>query len=111
MAHNDMTDTVSVDTDGLEQFADYLKSDTVYAIRRASDGVHALNGGDVNAFGVLLAQVLGVPARIAMAVAADHLDDLAHTMTDVARSVKDTASVYEDIEQANVLRTRHMLQW
>ncbi|WP_406442557.1 hypothetical protein OHB00_40500 [Streptomyces sp. NBC_00631] len=111
MAHNDMNGTVSVDTDGLEQFADYLQNDTVYAIRRASEGVHALNDGGVNAFGVLLAQVLGVPARIAMAVTADHLDDLAHTMADVAKSVYDTASVYEDIEQANVLRIRKALQW
>jgi hypothetical protein len=106
-----MMDTVSVDTDGLGQFADHVRNDTVYAIRRASDGVHALNGGDVDAFGVLLAQILGVPARIAMAVTAGHLGDLAHTMADVGQSVSDTASVYEDIEQTNVLRARNPFQW
>ncbi|MGW7576262.1 type VII secretion target [Streptomyces sp. NPDC054765] len=106
-----MTGIISVDTDGLKRFADYLKNDTVSEISRASDGVHSLNGGDVDAFGVLLAQALGVPARIAMAVAADHLDDLAHTMADVAKSVQDTASVYEDIEQASVQRIRNELQW
>ncbi|MFJ9411267.1 hypothetical protein [Streptomyces sp. NPDC101393] len=90
---------VGVDTDDLKRFADSLENDTVPTIQRVSEGVHTLNGGDVNAFGVLLAQVLGVPARIAMAVTADHLDDLAHTMGDVSKSVRDTASVYEDTEE------------
>jgi hypothetical protein len=110
MAHNDTTGTVSVDTEGIKRFADYFENDTVHAIKQAADGVHALNGGDVNAFGVLLAQILGVPARIAMGVAGDHLDDLAHTMADVAKSVQDTASVYEDIEHSNVLRARDLVQ-
>ncbi|MFD7921400.1 hypothetical protein ACFV3R_19495 [Streptomyces sp. NPDC059740] len=101
---------VGVDTDSLRRFADSLQYGTASAIQRVSEGVHTLNGGDVNAFGVLLAQVLGVPARIAMAVTAGHLDDLAHTIGDVSRTVRDTASVYEDTEQANVQLSRALAE-
>ena len=102
-------DAVRVDSAALDAFHDHLANGTVAELGRVASGVHRLNGGDVNAFGVFFAQVLGIPSRIAMATAADHIDDLTRQMSDLAKNVKDTADAYDQVEQTNAKRAHGLL--
>ena len=102
-------DAVRVDSAALDAFHDHLANGTVAELGRVASGVHRLNGGDVNAFGVFFAQVLGIPSRIAMATAAGHLDDLTQQMAELAKNVKDTADAYDQVEQTNAKRAHGLL--
>jgi hypothetical protein len=83
-----------VDPSDLDKFADYLNNTTVPEINTAEQGVTSANGFDVNAFGVLLGQSMGVPSRIAMAAVAGQLKSLSQKITGVAGATKDTATNY-----------------
>ena len=60
---------------------------------------HSANGFDNNAFGIFAAQLLAVPARIAMAVSTDNLNKLASEITNAADLTNTTASNYRQNEQ------------
>lgn len=86
-------------TEELNKFADYLKSTTGPAMSQAASGVHSANGFDNNAFGIFVAQILAVPARIAMGVVAANLDDLSQEIADAGQRTTQAAQAYEDHEQ------------
>ncbi|HEY4453905.1 MAG TPA: hypothetical protein VGN81_06290, partial [Pseudonocardiaceae bacterium] len=60
---------------------------------------HSANGFDNNAFGIFAAQLLAVPARIAMGVATDNLNKLASEISNAADLTNTTASNYRQNEQ------------
>jgi hypothetical protein len=65
-------------------------------VSRASSSVHSANGFDNSAFGIFAAQLLAVPARIALAVVGGNLDDLAKEFNDAADRTKQVATTYSD---------------
>ena len=93
----------------LEKFADYLNNTTVSEINTAAQGVTSANGFDVNAFGVVLGQTMGVPSRIAMGVVADQLKSLSQKIAGVASTTKDTANNYTQ-NDSNVASSFQKLQ-
>lgn len=88
-----------VDPSELTTFASYLGGTTHTEITDAANGVHAANGFDNNAFGIFAAQLLAVPARIAMAVANDNLTKLASEIANAADLTNTTAANYRQNEQ------------
>lgn len=84
----------SADPAELRKFGDYLTNTTAPAVREAASGVHAANGFDNQAFGVLVAQILAVPARIAMATVADNLDEVSQDVTQAAETTGKAATAY-----------------
>jgi DUF2075 family protein len=78
----------------LNTFADYLNNTTVNEINTAAQGVTSANGFDVDAFGVVLGQTMGVPSRIAMGVVADQLKALSQKIAGVATNTRTTATTY-----------------
>jgi hypothetical protein len=88
-----------VDPNELTTFASYLSGTTHGEITDAANGVHSANGFDDNAFGVFAAQLLAVPARIAMGVAAANLDSLASEISSAADLTMKTANNYTQNEQ------------
>lgn len=85
----------------LTTFASYLNGTTHSAVTDAANGVHSANGFDNNAFGIFAAQLLAVPARIAMGVATDNLNKLASEISDAATLTNTTADNYRQNEQNN----------
>jgi len=85
-----------VHPDELNRFAGYLTGTTKPEVEKAASGVRAHNGFDNNAFGIFAAQLLAVPARIAMAVVADNLDNLAKEIADAADRTKKAATLYSE---------------
>lgn len=85
-------------TSDLDSFADYLNNTTVSEINTAAQGVTSANGFDINAFGLILGQTMGVPCRIAMGVVADQLKSLSQKIGDTAGATKDTATQYQQNE-------------
>lgn len=83
-----------VDPAELNTFADYVNNTTVPAVRQAASTVAGLNGGDVNAFGILLAQIMAIPARIAMRAVSDNLGKIADNVADTATTTKKAADAY-----------------
>jgi hypothetical protein len=88
-----------VDPTELTTFASYLSGTTHGQITDAANGVHSANGFDDNAFGVFAAQLLAVPARIAMGVATDNLNKLADEISSAADLTNTTAANYRQNEQ------------
>ncbi|GAB2986360.1 hypothetical protein LWP59_10035 [Amycolatopsis acidiphila] len=86
----------SVDPAELRTFGGYLTNTTAAAVKEAASGVHAANGFDNQAFGVLVAQILAVPARIAMATVADNLDKVSQDVTTAADTTTKAAAAYAD---------------
>jgi hypothetical protein len=76
-------------------------------VSQASSGVHSANGFDNSAFGVFAAQLLAVPARIALGVVGGNLDNLAKEITDAADRTKQAAAIYanRDRDVASGLQT------
>lgn len=93
----------------LDKFAEYLNNTTVSEINTAAQGVTSANGFDVDAFGVLLGQSMGIPSRIAMGVVADQLKSLSQKIAGVASNTKDTASNYSQ-NDSNVASSFQKLQ-
>lgn len=88
-----------VDPSELTKFAAYLSGTAHSEITDAANSVHAANGFDNNAFGIFAAQLLAVPARIAMGVAAANLTSLASEISAAADLTTKTASNYNQNEQ------------
>ncbi|HEX3782574.1 MAG TPA: hypothetical protein VHX38_23150 [Pseudonocardiaceae bacterium] len=88
-----------VDPNELHTFASYLGTTTHSEVTDAANGVKSANGFDDNAFGIFAAQLLAVPARIAMAVAVDNLNSLAKEVSDAAQSTTTTATNYQRNDQ------------
>jgi hypothetical protein len=88
-----------VDPNELTKFASYLSGTAHGEIVDAANGVHAANGFDNNAFGIFAAQLLAVPARIAMGVATDSLNSLAGEISAAADLTTKTAGNYQRNEQ------------
>jgi hypothetical protein len=80
----------------LDSFANYLQHTTVSEIATAATGVTSANGFDVNAFGVILGQAMGVPCRIAMGVVASQLHGLSQKISTTATNTKTTATQYSN---------------
>ena len=88
-----------VDPSELTKFASYLSGTTHGEVTDAANGVHSANGFDNNAFGIFAAQLLAVPARIAMGVATDNLNSLASEISSAADLTNKTAGNYTQNEQ------------
>ena len=87
-----------VDPNELHTFASYLSGTTHSEITDAANGVRSANGFDDNAFGIFAAQLLAVPARIAMAVAVDNLNSLGKEISDADFAAEFTR-LHEIIEE------------
>lgn len=98
--------TTQVAPDELITFARYLHSTTGPEVSHAADQVHRANGFDNNAFGVLVAQFLAVPARIAMGVVARNLSDVADEIHDAGARTWKMANDYEATDQ---ISARHLV--
>jgi hypothetical protein len=90
----------AVDPAELHTFGGYLSNTTAPAVKDAASGVHAANGFDNQAFGIFLAQILAVPARIAMGVVAGNLDKISDNVTKTADSTNKAAEVYANQENS-----------
>lgn len=84
----------------LDSFANYLQNTTVSEINTAAQGVTSANGFDVNAFGVILGQAMGVPCRIAMGVVAAQLRGLSQKISTTAQNTRTTATQYANNDAA-----------
>lgn len=93
--------TTQVLPEELTTFARYLDSTTGPEVSHAADQVRAINGFDNNAFGVLVAQLLAVPARIALGVAAGHLSDVADEIHDAGARTWRAADDYVATDRAS----------
>lgn len=82
----------------LTDFASYLETTTADEITKSSQGVTNANKFDFNAFGLFLGQTLGVPSRIAMAVASGELNTLAGKIRQTATDTRTTAQQYAQNE-------------
>lgn len=89
-----------VDPQELTKFGSYLSGTTAPAVSQAASGVHDANGFDNAAFGIFAAQLLAVPARIAMGVVASNLDGLSNEITDAADRTKQAATRYGDQDRS-----------
>jgi hypothetical protein len=87
-------DGFTVDPAEPHTFGGYLTNTTAPAVKDAASGVHAANGFDNQAFGIFLAQILAVPARIAMGVVGDNLDKISDNVTKTAESTTKAAETY-----------------
>ncbi|MDT8913868.1 hypothetical protein [Amycolatopsis sp. PS_44_ISF1] len=90
----------TVNADELHEFSGYLSGTTAPAVKQAAGGVHGANGFDNQAFGILLAQILAVPARIAMGVVAGNLDQISADVSATADSTKKAAEAYTNQDRS-----------
>lgn len=65
---------------------------------KASERLDAASGFNLNAFGVLIGQVLAIPTRIAMADLKAKLHSGAEGATSAAAKVREAAKVYRETE-------------
>ncbi|TNC29070.1 hypothetical protein [Amycolatopsis alkalitolerans] len=93
-------DGFKVDPAELHKFGDYLSRTTAPAVQQSASGVHAANGFDDQAFGVILAQILAIPARIALAAVAGNVDKASQDITQVAESTVKAAEAYRNQDEA-----------
>lgn len=87
--------TVTPDT--LRTYASGL-DDRAKQVTAAADKVHSVNGGDINAFGIAVGQVLGIPTRIALGVLADQIKGAAKAFGDQGTNVRTAADHYTTAE-------------
>lgn len=93
--------TTQVNPGELTTFARYLDTTTGPEVSHAADQVHAANGFGDNAFGILVAQLLAVPARIALGVVAGNLSGVADEIHDTGARTWRAATDYEATDQAS----------
>ena len=103
-------ETFRVDSTALDDFRRYLTSVTVPELDRSASALRRLSDGDINAFGAFFAQILGIPTRIALGTAADHLTDLTQQMAEVAKTVKDSIDTYEQVDLDNARRVLSLIE-
>jgi hypothetical protein len=96
-----------VNPDELTTFARYLDSTTGPEVSKAARDVRAANGFDDNAFGVLLAQLLAAPARIAMDAVAGNLSGVADEIHDAGTRTFKAATDYEETDRATSRAVRN----
>ncbi|GAB3570680.1 hypothetical protein GCM10027445_24600 [Amycolatopsis endophytica] len=95
-----------VDPEVLDTYAGGL-DDRASRVSAEADQVRHVNGGDINAFGVAVGQVLGIPTRIALGVLADQVRSAAEACTSEAKNVRSAAEAYRgtDAAHADTLKT------
>ncbi|UOZ06938.1 hypothetical protein [Amycolatopsis sp. WQ 127309] len=97
-----MTDrALVVDVAELDRYAGYLSTATVPELAGIADGVERLSGGNINAFGVFVGQVLGGPCRLAMHGLSGHLRDLADDLSALVDDVRNLAVTYDRTDEEN----------
>ncbi|WP_409182442.1 type VII secretion target [Amycolatopsis sp. VS8301801F10] len=89
----------TVHPDELHKFSEYLDKTTVPAVDDSAKAVDDANGGDIDAFGVVLAQVLAIPARIALKAVSDNLHGVAKDVTDSADKTRQASEQYRKGDQ------------
>jgi hypothetical protein len=99
-----------VDPTALDSFRKYLTNVTMPELDRAVSAVRRLSDVDINAFGVCFGQLLGIPTRVAMGTAADHLADLTQQMAEVAKVVRDGVDTYEQVDLDNARRVLDLVE-
>jgi hypothetical protein len=99
-----------VDPEVLDTYADGL-DDRASRVRAEADQVRHLNSGDINAFGVAVGQVLGIPTRIALGVLAEQVESAGEAYTSEAGKVRTAAEAYRgtDAAHADTLKTEGQL--
>ena len=86
----------AVHPDELDKFSQYLEQTTAPAVKQAAADVHGSNGFDFDAFGAVLGQVLGIPARIALAAVGDNLSGVSDNVAHTSELTKKAAKAYRD---------------
>jgi hypothetical protein len=84
----------------LEAYATALE-DRGHRVQAAADRVSAVNGGDINAFGVAVGQVLGIPTRIALGVLHDQVASAANAFAAQVANVRTAATQYRATETSH----------
>lgn len=102
--------TTQVAPDELITFARYLDSTTGPGLSHAAEKVRAANGFDNNAFGVLVAQFLAVPARIALGAVAKNLSGVADEIHDAGSRTWKMAGDYEETDRTSARTLMHSYQ-
>ncbi|MEU4673091.1 type VII secretion target [Amycolatopsis sp. NPDC023774] len=90
-------DGYTVDPDVLTKYASGL-DDRGGKVTAAANRIQEVNGGDINAFGVVVGQVLGIPTRIALGVLHDQVNGAAKAITDQAGNTRTAADQYRTTE-------------
>jgi uncharacterized protein YukE len=98
----------TVQPDVLDTYAKGL-GDRADAVRAAGDRIAASNGGDINAFGVAVGQILGIPTRIALGVLRGQVAGAADAFRTDADKVRTAAASYRatDQDHANMLEVKN----
>ena len=94
----------------LTKFARFLDQTTGPEVAEAAHAVHQANGFDNNAFGILIAQLLAVPARIAMTEVAKNLDKVSDEIRDAGARTWKVASEFEQSDRHNSERVQRSYQ-
>jgi hypothetical protein len=81
----------------LESYSTGL-DDRAQRVVKAAERLDAVSGFDLNAFGVLIGQVLAIPTRIAMADLQGKLHSGAEGATGAAEKVRAAAKIYRDTD-------------
>jgi hypothetical protein len=87
----------SVQPEVLDSFSAAL-DDRAQRVVKAGDRIAALNGFDVNAFGILVGQALAMPTRFALLGLKNTLHTAADSTNSAAESVRTAAKTYRDTE-------------
>lgn len=88
----------TVNPETLKTYASGLDERSRQVTAAAADRVSTVNGGDINAFGVAVGQVLGIPTRIALGVLHDQIKSAAKAFSDQAANVRTAADHYTTAE-------------
>jgi hypothetical protein len=97
-----MADGFQVQPSQLTGFAGFLRNTTEPVVQAAAQDLNAkATGFDNDAFGVILAQILALPARIALGAGADTLNNLKSELDNAASTTDTTAGNYQNTDQQN----------
>jgi hypothetical protein len=90
----------SVQPEVLENYSTALDA-RAQRVVKAGDRIAALNGFDVNAFGILVGQALAVPTRFALLGLKDTLHAAADSTNSAAEKVRTAAKTYRETDGAH----------
>ena len=97
-----MTSGFAVQPAQLTTFSGFIRDTTAPIVQDAASELNGkATGFDNNAFGLVLAQVMAIPARIALGVGADQLNGLKSRLENAATTTDTTASNYQNSDQQN----------